>query len=617
MKTIKFKLMVIIITFMTISLGGLSFLNYYKANQMLTENLELSIKSLTISSGKEVGLWLDARKTEMELIANSPITANVDKKNALTYLSAEVQRMKMYETLYISDEEGNYSITSGAPGNISDREYFKKVMSTGETVISDPVVSKATGKYIIAVVAPIKKDGKPIGLIGGTVLLDGLSQRVASIKAGKTGYAYMVRSDGVFISHPNQEYVMKYNPLQDSAAHPKLVEAVNAMIGGATGGTRYVFEGVDKYMGYAPVPGVSWSMGLTVPVDELLEQLSSFAVMSLVMSVTVLIVILVAIMLFANKLVKPLYTLKQQINELAESGGDLTQEIRITSKDEVGDLAEAVNKFLASLRGIITEVNESSTNIAGTSRQLSSHAQQTTVAATESASTVSEIAATIAQVSENTREVAELSENGVKEARLGAQGIKRVIEQMAVIADASNESAKVIESLSNSLGKVNMIVEMITQIAEQTNLLALNAAIEAARAGEQGRGFSVVAEEVRKLAEQSASAAKDIKVLIGQVQHESNRVVEVMSESNKYVQEGTVVVEDVGNNFSVIIDSINKVAQQIQGVASASEQVSSGIQNVAGTTEEQTATMEEVTAATEDLSQMAIGLNQLMRKFKV
>lgn len=174
-----------------------------------------------------------------------------------------------------------------------------------------------------------------------------------------------------------------------------------------------------------------------------------------------------------------------------------------------------------------------------------------------------------------------------------------------------------IDGLSEKSKEINQIVELITGVAEQTNLLALNAAIEAARAGEQGRGFAVVAEEVRKLAEQSAGASNQIKNLITAIQAESQRAVESMAEGGKDVEEGSRVVQEVGDLLNRIIASVQGLSSQIQAVASATEQMSSGVQSVAASTEEQTATIEEVSASADSLAQLAEDLSRLIGKFKV
>ncbi|MTI80880.1 MAG: methyl-accepting chemotaxis protein [Firmicutes bacterium] len=345
-----------------------------------------------------------------------------------------------------------------------------------------------------------------------------------------------------------------------------------------------------------------------------------FKVISSISIVGILGVVLLAFLLsflIIRSVTKPIDVLKHKLNTLADRGGDLTQKIDIDSKDEIGDLAKIVNKFLSNFRTIMEEVNSSARDVFQTSEQLNSTSQQTSASANETAATMNEMSTTVEQVSSNIQEISTVSLSTSEYANRGSEGIASITKQMNNIASASKEVSQYIDGLSKKSLEINKIVELITNIAEQTNLLALNAAIEAARAGEHGRGFAVVAEEVRTLAEQSTDASKEIFSLITAIQEESKSAVEKMAEGGREVEEGSNVVSEVGESFKEIINSVQSLTTQIQGVASATEQMSSGVQNVAASTEEQTAATEEVSAFAESLSKLADQLNQLVGKFKI
>ncbi|MEG6513677.1 methyl-accepting chemotaxis protein [Desulforamulus ruminis] len=312
----------------------------------------------------------------------------------------------------------------------------------------------------------------------------------------------------------------------------------------------------------------------------------------------------------------PIRQMEQVAGRVA--GGDLTvEEIPVKSRDEIGLLATAFNQMVVSLKDIAGQLRHKSEQVASAAQQLASSSQQITASTNEAASTMSELASTVEQVTENTQVVASASEQASKFAEDGSEGIYRVTSQMKNIGSSTGLVGRSIHNLSERSNEISQIVELITQIADQTNLLALNAAIEAARAGEQGKGFAVVAEEVRKLAERSAGAAKEIKTLIATIQEEAGVGVETMTASTQEVEAGNLVVNEVGESFSSIIITVQRLSQQIQGVAAATEQMSSGIQNVAAATQEQTATMEEVSASAEALTRMAADLEELSERFKL
>jgi len=617
MRSIKFKFLATIIVTLAVALGTLSYLSYNKAQQVLIANFELDLASLAKACGTEVSLWLDGHKSEVDILANSPVVAAGNREAVISYFKTELKRFNNYESFVVADGKGDFYSTEGAAGNVSDREYFKQVMSTGQAVVSDPLISKATGNLVIAVAAPIKRDNQVTGLVLGTLPIDEIVREISTIKVGKTGYAYMIQGDGLCIAHPNKDLVMKLNLLKDSSLDPNLTTAAQKMTRGESDVTRCIFDGVEKFIAYAPVAGTKWSLVITSPLAELSATLKSLAVISIILALIILLIAGAVAVALANQIVKPIQVLKNELNMLAEKGGDLTQEIQVHSKDETRDLAQAVNKFLANLRAIMLEVKRASIQVAGTSQQLTSNAQQTAAGASETAATMGQIAATVDRVSSNTQSVAQASETAAKYAGEGDRGIAKLIEQMQNIAGSAGMVSNTINELSKKSQEINQIVGLITNIADQTNLLALNAAIEAARAGEQGRGFAVVAEEVRKLAEESANATKEISSLVSAIQVESQRAVESMAEGGKDVEAGTRVIQEVGEGFKNIISAVQSLTAEIQGVAAATEEVSAGVQNVAAATEEQTASMEEVSASAESLSKLSNELDAIVGRFKV
>ena len=223
-------------------------------------------------------------------------------------------------------------------------------------------------------------------------------------------------------------------------------------------------------------------------------------------------------------------------------------------------------------------------------------------------------------------------------ANAGEEAVEKAVNQMTIIEQRTNETSTIISELEKKSVKIGQIVDTIQSISAQTNLLALNAAIEAARAGEAGRGFSVVADEIRKLAEQSQEATKEITAIIGDVQAKTNSAVSVMSKNTKEVDTGTKVVNTAGTSFREILQLVRKISEQIHEISNSITEITVGTkasvtsvknienisikiadetQTIAAVAEEQSASVEEIAASSKILSQMSEDLHSIIDKFKI
>ena len=639
------------------SLSALGGLNYWKARQILSENLVNEITSQARGAAGDVNDWLDTRKIEMAGIALSPVLQTGNVEAIAPFLVNAIKANGRYETFGYITPAGIAHDSKGVTIDLSTRAYFQKAM-TGNAVISDPVVSPATGGLVAVVAVPVKTAGKVTGVFFGAMSLDEFAKKVATVKFGQTGAAYVLKGDGVTIANQNKELVMKDNPLKNEKLPASLRAATERMVKGETGTAIYEYNNIEKMVGFAPITTVGWSLAVSLPVAEATGALDALTMISLITIVVVLVIAAIFIAWFARRIAKPIQVLEGAANRIA--GGDLTlAQINITSIVEIGRLGQAFETMTKNLRGLIKQVSNATGQLASSSEELTASAQQSADASgsiagsiqqiaygsekqvsavNDTSAIVEEISATMEEVSATAAEMTTMSEQTATVSLAGKTSVDRAVTQMGAVSVGAKQAQTAAVELKASSAQIGEIVGLISTIAGQTNLLALNAAIEAARAGEQGRGFAVVADEVRKLAEQSETAARQIKTLVGSNHDSIGKVVGAIDIAIQDITQGVELVNVAGANFAAINDQIRQVTDQvgiiakaiseaavgsqrivgsIKEVESASRNAAAEAQSVSAATEEQSASMEEIAASSQSLAKLATDLQVTVAKFRI
>ena len=420
--------------------------------------------------------------------------------------------------------------------------------------------------------------------------------------------------------------------------------------------------GNNYLCGYHPLKGSDGKvigMLFTGIPTESINAIQNKFIMSIAVAVAILLVVVgVLSWIMIGKIME---TMEMVCERLANIGrGDFRgDDLEVKSQDEIGELAQAANSVQHELRQLMRSVASAAEQLAAASEELTASASDTTKSVTQVANTVikmaeganeqsNELDAVLEQTDGMTHEMQNLydasqemkktAQSSREGAEQGRAAVNEAVGSMEQMATQMEEASKVVGTLGERSKEIGQIVETISNIADQTNLLALNAAIEAARAGEAGRGFSVVAEEVRKLAEQSGDAASNISSLIGGIQSDTDAAVSAMERQNTAVEESSAVVHRAGEAFAKIdglvnelyghiqtsIESINhatassqNVMDSVQKVRGVAIEVTDQAQNVSASTEEQSSVMHEITDASNSLAIMAQKLQEEIAKFKV
>ncbi|WP_312203153.1 methyl-accepting chemotaxis protein [Anaerospora hongkongensis] len=536
--------------------------------------------------------------------------------------------------------------------SLADRTFFKDTLRDQKSHVSDIIVNRVTGVPSVIVTQPVKdQGGKLTGMVLQAVNLETLQNYLGQVKVGATGVAAIISQDGTLIAHTNRNLVKEQKKIAD--------DLMNRLKGQPGRLVHYTdLAGRDSVALVTTVNNTNWLVITSLPTSEFTAGFYASLVWMLVALAAGLILVGLIGWRYLLKTLQPIEVLVQEAAKVAQGDLSLTT-LKITSKDEVGRLAQSFEQMASNLRGLMRQVTAATEQVAASAEQLHAGAEQSAQAANQVAVSISStsegiekqtigvanVLALVENITQGSQEGAEaavqaakITKEAVASTVAGSNAVDNAIVQMNQIQRTVESSAEAVAELGNRSKEIGVIVDTISGIAAQTNLLALNAAIEAARAGEQGRGFAVVAEEVRKLAEQSQIAAKQISELIRDIQDRTDQAVVAMTAGTAEVQKGNAVVDQAGASFTEIQRQIEEVAAITQKIAQgltqaveASKQVlgatqevdeigrdiAGQAQNISAATEEQSASMEEIAASSQSLANIAAELQKAVRKFTI
>jgi len=596
--SIKNRLIAICIAVVVLTLLVSTIANYSVVRSHTNEQITRELDGLASAHAADIGHWV--RHQRDIITALLPVTGQADPVPFLV----QAAKSGRLDAAYVgfADKRIQFNSPQNLPAGYdpTGRPWYTQAAAASSTIITEPYLDAAKNLLVVTFAQAVKDGGQTKAVVASDVFLDDVVATVKTIKPTSSGFAFLVFKDGRIIAHPDAKLAMKPTTALSKGLDAAMLKQL------ASSGTQAQVAELPEgkfLLRAAAVPETDWLLVTAAERGEALSSLSSLLRASgLVLLVVSLLAGLVAAFL-VSAMLTGLVRVRKAMDEIGSGGGDLTQRLPVTGKDEISQIAASFNLFAEKIAHILMDVRSTSNSISTASSEiamgaqdLSQRTEQTASNLQQAASSMVELTATVRQTADSARTADQLASSAASAAAKGGQVVSQVVSTM----DEINTSSK----------KISDIIGVIDGIAFQTNILALNAAVEAARAGEQGRGFAVVAGEVRSLAQRSAEAAKEIKTLIGA--------------SVERVETGARLVQDAGSSMSEIVSSVQRVTDIIGEITAAASEQSDGISTVNQSvvqldqmTQQNAALVEESAAAAESLKDQAHRLSQVVGVFRL
>lgn len=656
--TLLFGILMFVICF---GLGACSYLNSRNA---LKTNIDENILEIARADAKIISEKVNTQLNTLEALANNPSikSSNYSLYEKMVILQNEVLRSG-HKSIMIADINGITQSTNGDSVDIHEREYFIKALS-GESTVSDPMISKTDGSIVVAFAVPIKEGNTVTGVLVARRDGNELSNYTTQMEYNQQE-VFMINKAGTTIASNDQNRVLKmYNIFEDYKTNPQLEEVYNIqkrMAEGQQGVGEYTFNGETKYIGYCPVEGTNWSLAVTAPKSVVMAKVDDLATLMNFLSIFFLLIGIGLTILIALSISRPIKETAKHLNVI--STGDFTIDMPkklLIRKDEIGILSNSLDKMQSSIRtmmkAVIDEsskvsqmaisINKNMYNLSENIEEISSTTEELSAITEEMASSSEEMNATSLEVEKAIESVASKAQEGA----IAVNKVNMISEEMKESAISSKQEALEIYSKtkvnlqnaikqSKAVNQINDLSNTILEITSQTNLLALNAAIEAARAGEAGRGFSVVAEEIRKLAENSKTSVSQIQEMTSEVlavvtalSSSSMEIMEfidkkVLSDYESLVQtsenynELSIGISDIVTEFSStseqLLASMQNMVQAIAQISSSANEEAMGAANIAQKTAVIVSMTENIVHLANKSNEKSESLIELMKQFKI
>ncbi len=589
--------------------------SYYVAKTRLQQEMIMKYTAKVENSAENVNTWLVQKSKIVDVLAQSSASIdflsqdseepdsdlyekslaeikrlkNSDPDIALLYTQGSVNYMLASEDDDWQPEEKGYTPVG--------KDWYDMTMASSGTVWVPPTMGEddfpaEAGKLVSTVGTRVfNSEGQVVGMVGADILMTVVKDEVSSFTPAEASFAFILDNSGNVVMHPDSDLIMNSNMATlEGGVYKSLTDS---MASGESGYMKTSMGGVEGYVFYSPVSANKWSIGIMVPEDVIDGAANSMFWVALLLLAVSLAVVFVAVNLIARTIARPLNDVIGAAEEIAE-GNLQTSRLKTSSIEELEMLISTFNTMTERLRStveqIITVADEMNSMREGlkkstgdsdnTARDLNTLVELVASSAEKQSDTIDDASDSVKKVAMNLEIIASnvttVSANAgttARAARAGSEAAMAASRQMEAIEAVIKQALVSVNTLQSSSQKIVDFVQVITHIADRTNMLALNAAIEAARAGEAGRGFSVVADEVRVLADRSRSAAEQISDSIRVINEATRTVVDVIEAGAAETLRGTDVIRQSNQKFMEIESLIQSLDQEISQMNRLAEQV--------------------------------------------
>lgn len=661
---IRNKLIAILITLISIPLVVLGALSYSKAASILNDSFTSQNQELNSQIATTITEEFSGYMNGLESISQ-----NVNLKDIMASPEIEPYMLDLFKNyvenypsafqMYMGTTDGTMRIHPSyefsSDYDPRKRSWYERAQSSrtaGWTQIYKDVV---TGNWSVSGSVPVNdSNGNFIGVVAISLDLSDISNEVKDIKVGKQGYVFILDSTGKVIAHPDSSQVGNILPVSEIQNEISAKKEHGIVYYKYVNGQNVESQ---KYALYDYVPETGWYVMTSMYTDEIKESTNALLYNAILVGLISLAIAIVAGIVFANSLSKPIQEIVKDMDEVEK--GDLTIISKVSTKDEVGQLAQKFNSMISNVRELIESTSNVSAELSLSSETLAASSEEASASSAEVSHTVEEIAKGATDQAHETESMARLANNldlkfeelssNSRDIASNADTVKNINENGTVVLkdlkeksltnnNSTDKISNAILDLDKKSKDIGSILTTISSIADQTNLLALNASIEAARAGEHGRGFAVVADEIRKLAEESSKSADKIKSIIEIIQKQTANTVEIMTEFKENSNKQFESVEEMNSSFEEISKSINEIVTQIANIdifingmlkdkddivnsiasiSSVSEETAASSEEVSATMVQQNHAVEAVAESATHLNELSVQLNSEISKFKI